>query len=279
MLNIDKKTVDDVIHDFYIPIKPNILTQLQSLMSDNESIISDFFKVISKDVALSSEILKTVNSAFFGLERTICDIQYAVCFMGKDTVNALSTVILFKRSFADVCCCLSLERFWDDAKDIAYAMTFINKKKGTQLSDGCLYTIGLFHDCGIPTFSNKFDDYKETLIAANGEGENSIESEENQYGTNHAVVGHFIAVSWNLPEDVCNIILGHHDLNFLANTTDINEQLGFATLKLAENFVHRNKRHSESPDWKYVKDDVLKLLNIDMDEYNDLEQYYSSLIL
>lgn len=279
MIITEEKAIDDVTQDFYIPIKPKILTQFQSLMSDNESIIADFVHIISKDVALSSAVLELINSAAFGLNKKICDIEHAVCFMGKDAINDISTAILFRRSFANVSSCLSLERYWDDAKDIAYTMAFINKKYHSQFSDGFMYTIGLFHDCGIPAFSNKFDDYKETLIECNEEGCNSIASEESKYRTNHAVVGYFIATSWNLPEEVCNIILHHHDFNFLAKTSNINEHIGFATLKLAENLVHVNKRHCESPDWQHVRDDVLNLLNLNADEYFYLEKHYSDIIL
>ena len=279
MLKIKEKAINGLPHGFFIPMKPKVLTQLQRLMRDNESIISDFAKVISKDVSLSAEILKNVNSALFSLESKITDIQLAVCFIGKDAINALASAILFKRSFIHLDCCLSLERFWDDSKDIAYAMTFISKQIQSPLSGGNLYTIGLFHDCGIPAFSHKFDDYKETLIEANRAGINSIALEESKYEINHAMVGYLIAMSWHLPEKVCDIILHHHDINFLASTANNDEKLGYATLKLAENLVYRNKRHSESPDWEQVKADVLTMLAVNIDEYIELERNYSSLIL
>ena len=279
MILIKDKPTYELPYGFFIPIKPKILTQLQRLMRDEEAILADFAKVIAKDVSLSSEVLKNVNSALFALETKVTDIQHAVCFIGKDSINALATAVLFKRSFTQLDCCLTLERFWDDSKDIAYAMTFINKQLVSPMSDGPLYTIGLFHACGIPAFANKFDDYKETLIEANGAGENSISLEEHKYKVNHASVGYLIAMSWHLPEQVCNIILHHHDVNFLATTTSIDEQLGYAMLKLAENLVYRNKRHCESPDWLQVTDAVLNRLEINLDDYLELEKFYSSIIL
>ena len=277
--NTEKGAVSIKPHGFLIPIKPKALTQLQRLMKDSESIIADFAKVIAKDVSLSAAVLKTVNSAFFALETQITDIQHAVCFIGKDIINALATAIMFKQSFVDAPSCLSLERYWDDSKDIAYSMTFINKELQSKLPDGLLYTIGLFHDCGIPAFSNKFNDYKEVLIKANQVGGNSIALEESEYGMNHAVIGYLIARSWSLPEQVSNIILHHHDLNFLTTSTNKEEQLAYATLKLAENLVYRNKRHCESPDWQHIKEEVLATLGINIDKYIELDKYYSDLVL
>ena len=248
-------------------------------MRDNESILSGFAKVISKDVSLSAEILKNVNSALFSLETKISDIQHAVYFIGKDAINTIATAILFMRSFTHLNCCLSLESFWDDSKNFAYAMTFINKKLQSPLSDGYLYTIGLFHDCSIPAFAHKFDDYKATLIEANRAGENPTTLKENKYEINHSLTVDLFTVSWHLPEHGCYIILHHHDINFLTGTIDPDEQRGYAILKLAENLVYKNKRHSASPGWHTVKGAALIRLALDTEKYIELEKYYVSLIL
>ena len=55
MLKIKEKAINGLPHGFFIPMKPKVLTQLQRLMRDNESIISDFAKVIT--TLLSGEIL------------------------------------------------------------------------------------------------------------------------------------------------------------------------------------------------------------------------------
>jgi len=279
MLSFEEATAESILDSFYIPIKPKVLSQLHWLMDDEDAAILDFAKIISKDVSLSASILSIVNSSLFSIDKNISDIQHAVCFIGKDGIISIASSVLFERAFCEIKSCLSLERFWDDSKDIAFAMTFINKKIQSPLSDGCLYSIGLFHDCGIPAFANKFDDYKELLIEANQNMGNSVQLENSKYGFNHLVVGHLIARSWHLSETICKVILHHHDLNFISNCQDINTKTGYAMLKLAENLVHRNKRYCESPDWKFTCDEVLNTLDLDVDEYIELEKYYSSLIL
>ena len=271
MIYIDDKVIEEVASGFHIPVKPEILTELQHVMSKRESNIFDEASVIAKDVGLSSAILKTVNSSFFGLRKKISDIHKAACFLGMDILNDLVTALLFKSSFDGIPSCLSLERYWDDASDAANAMIFISKNITTPLPVECLYSIGLFHDCGIPALSNKFDDYKRLLIEANTRGQSSIALEESKYKTNHAIVGYFIASSWNLPSMVCNIVLNHHEMNFLTKSTSIDEKLGYATLKLAENLVERKKRDNTSPDWEELKDSLLKILNLTTDQYSELE--------
>lgn len=41
---------------------------------------------------------------------------------------------------------------------------------------------------------------------------------------------------------------------------------------MAENFVHINKRFVASPDWHLMKSDVLKALNLDEDDYQDIKE-------
>ncbi len=274
MFYIDDKVIDKVASGFHIPVKPEILTKLQHVMSKRDSSIADEALVIAQDVGLSSAILKTVNSSFFGLRKKVSDIHQAACFLGMDILNDLVTALLFKSSFDGIPSCITLERYWDDANEVASAMIFISKNINTPLPIECLYSIGLFHDCGIPALSNKFDDYKDVLIAANTSGQSSVTLEESKYQTNHAVVGYFIASSWNLPHIVCNIVLNHHEMDFLTQSTSLDEKLGYATLKLAENLVERKKRDAVSFDWEELNHALLTVLNLTTDQYIDLEKEF-----
>ena len=278
MINIDETVIDFVAKGFQIPAKPDILTQLQHVMSKPESSAADEAKVIAKDVSLSGAILKTINSPFFGLRKKISNVEQAVSFLGLDIVNDLVTALLFRDAFDNITCCLSLERFWDDSKDVANAMTFISKQVSPAIKDDLLYSIGLFHNCGIPAFSNKFDDYKETLIAANSMNENSIRLEQSKYGSDHAIIGYYIASSWQLPKTVCSIILNHHELDFLSSNNSKEDNIRFAILKLAENLVDRNKRHNQSPDWEKVQTTVFDLLNMDQQDFLAMERTYTELL-
>ena len=112
------------------------------------------------------------------------------------------------------------------------------------------------------------------MIEANTKGQSSITLEESKYRTNHAIVGYFIASSWNLPGMVCNIVLNHHEMNFLTKSTSLDEKLGYATLKLAENLVERKKRDVVSPDWETLKNAILEILNLTPEQYNDLEKNF-----
>lgn len=276
MFNLDNKKMAEVVSGYQIPVKPQILTQIQDEMAEIEPSIENISKIISSDVGLSSAILKIINSPFYGMNRRISEIKQAVMMLGIKTIKGLVTALLLKQSFKGDAS-ISLERFWDDALDIANAMTYIGNKIKNELPVDMLYTIGLFHDCGIPVLALKYTDYKELLIEANKSGDNTIKLEESNYRTNHAVMGYYIASSWHLPKDLCHLILQHHEKDFLVYVKDPEIQLAFAALKMAENMVEKVKRYKSSPDWEYLEDEILELIGMSHTDYLDLEEDFSEL--
>jgi len=277
LIYVDNLVLDDVARGFHIPAKPEILHEFKKIMSDDDASISDEAAIVSKDISLSSAILKAINSPFFGITRSISNIHQAVCFMGMEGVNYLATALLLKKAFVGETSCLSFDRFWSDATNIANAMMFISKNISCDIPTDSLYAVGLFHDCGIPAMALQYNDYKDTLDEADELGFNSVIIENEKYKTNHAIVGYYIASSWHLPKEICNIILQHHELDFLFKVTGSNEQLIYATLKIAENITERKHRFRQSFDWQFIGEDVLDVLGINSDEYADLEDKYCAM--
>ena len=211
MFDLDEKKISSVISSFQIPVKPKILTELQSIMEEEEPCIDKIAHLISSDVGLSAAILKVINSPFYGMNRMISEIKQAVMMLGLKTINGLVTALLLKASFKGDAC-ISLERFWDDSLDVANAMAFLGNKVKNKVPVDMLYTIGLFQNCGIPLLALKYPDYDKVLSEANRMGNNSIAVEEQKYKTNHAVLGYYVATSWHLPKEICKLILEHHEL-------------------------------------------------------------------
>jgi len=264
--------MSEVISGFQIPVKPEILSHIQALMDEDDPSIEDISTLISGDVGLSAAILKIINSPFYGMNRRISEIKQAVMMLGLKTINGLVTALLLKVSFKGDAC-ISLERFWD----VANAMTYIGNKVKNELPVDMLYTIGLFQDCGIPLLALKYPDYKDVLSEANKQGVNSIKLEEARYRTNHAVIGYYVATSWHLPKDICQLILQHHDNDFFNQITDHKAQLAFAVLKAAENMVEGVKRYNPSPDWADIGEAALDILGISPEDYGDLENDFAEL--
>jgi len=268
--------MEKVVSGFQIPIKPEVLTNIQQLMSITEPDIEEVAALVSNDIGLSSAILKIINSPFYGMNRRISEIKQAVMMLGLTTINSLVTAIALRGAFEGEAA-ISLERFWDDATDVANAMTFLGQKVKSEIPVDMLYTLGLFHDCGIALLALKYPDYKDILIEANNSQTNSVALEEQHYQTNHAVLGFYVASSWNLPKELCQMILIHHDNQAIVAASDKQQQLALAVLKAAENLTETAKRYQQSSDWPQVKKEILSILGISEEDYSDLEDDFSEL--
>lgn len=273
MIEIDKKVLNDLASGFNIPPKPELLQSLQNELNSESPELNNIAAIVSEDVAIAASVLKVINSPFYGLARTITDIKQAVMFLGIDGIATLVTGFLLQQAFEQKKCCIKLERFWDTASEIATICTLIGKKIKSKVPTENLHMIGLFHDAGIPAMAMNYSDYIKVLAESNRDYHTTlIEREEARYRTNHAVIGYYLATSWNLPKNICQIILRHHDASYLDTNDYGPDELTFAALQMAVNIVHVNRRFVASPDWPYMKEKVLTALNLDEEDYQDIKE-------
>src|ERR1051325_10899377 len=72
-----------------LPSMPAIALQVLELAQKDQVDIAEIARVISKDPALSSKILRTVNSSFYGRANTISTISHALVILGLQAVKTL----------------------------------------------------------------------------------------------------------------------------------------------------------------------------------------------
>lgn len=271
MLNVDDKVISDISRGFSVPAQPELLVKIQDLMAAPEPDLNVIASAISRDVAVSATVLKTINSPVYGLARSVSDIHKATRYIGLNGVTSLVTSNLIKDSFRQDNCSIPLEDFWDTSSNIASTSVFIGKSLKQAVSNDKLFSLGLFHDCGIPVMATKYQDYGKTYEHAFNSSDETLTSiEDDAYRVNHAILGYYVASSWRLPKDICQLILSHHDLNFLRSSNSRVQKFYFAILKMAENIVQNVKHFRDVPDWQYIRDGVYQTLGLDNENYLDL---------
>lgn len=275
MTKLDLSKPETQIRKYKLPPCPNVLVEIQQLASSGSANAGDYAHSISKDVALTGMVLKTINSPLFGLKRKVLSIENAIVLLGIERVEKLVTYTELRRTTSGKAS-ISLEKFWDNAMEISSLMVmlsgYLNSNKQTKQDD--YFSVGLFRDCGIPLLAMRFDDYRETLMEANNSPESVFtDIEEEKYQTNHAVLGYLLAKSWYLPDEICELILRHHDLDLLSSA-DVSESQKdlHATSKIAAD-VHSHMRYSiESSEWYLEKEMVLERFYLSELDYQELQQ-------
>lgn len=271
--------IQQVLQGISVPPQPQIMVDLQMEQVMPNPDLRAIAKLISQDPGLSGALLKVVNSPFFGLANRIASIQQAVNLLGCNTVINLINAQSIRGELTDEAI-VNLNRFWDTAQDVAMTCLTLAKRIGYRSPDEA-YTLGLFHNCGIPLMLKRFPHYMEVLEQAYANADEHhrvVDTENDQLNTNHAVVGYYTAKSWNLPLHLCEVIASHH--NALAIFTDDSgrdAQLKtlLAILKMAENICDTYRilgNQHEDREWQSIEQLVLEYVGLSEYDFENLRE-------
>ncbi|MCP9337388.1 HDOD domain-containing protein [Pseudomonas xanthomarina] len=251
-----------------MPPQPQIMVDLQMEQVMPDPDLRAIARLISQDPGLSGALLKTVNSPFFGLANRIASIQQAVNLLGCRSVINLINAQSIRGELTDAAI-VTLNRFWDSAQDVASTCLALAKRIGHPAPDEA-YTLGLFHNCGIPLMLTRFPGYMTVLeeAYASVDAVTRVTDIENRVlNTNHAVVGYFVARSWKLPQHLCEAIANHHNALALFNDewSDPQVKTLLAILKMAEHICACHRVLGDQPEdheWDAVAQLVLEYVGL-----------------
>jgi HD-like signal output (HDOD) protein len=274
---LSEEQIRQVLQGINVPPQPQIMVDLQMEQAMPEPDLRTIARLISQDPGLSGALLKTVNSPFFGQAKRVSSIQQAVNLLGCNSVINLINAQSIKGAMSDATI-ISLSRFWDTAQDVAMASLALAKRLGYPAPDEA-YTVGLFHNCGIPLMLKRFPSYMDVLVEAYARTgrDTRIADVENQHlATNHAVVGYYTARSWKLPAHLCDVIAQHHSAaalfgdEFAAPRT----KTLLAILKMAEHICACHRllgNQAVDHEWAAIADLVLDYLQLTEYDFEGLK--------
>ena len=273
--DLSKEQLEKLFKGIKIPPQPQILVDIQMETAMPDCSLDNIAALIAKDVSLSGWVLKTVNSSFFSLPNKVTSIGQAIKLLGVSSVINIVNAVSISEALAidDI---EALNDFWDNANDVASACSVVSKKLGLPLADSA-YTLGLFHDCGIPLLRMKHENYFDILKDAYSQSEVRITEVENRtIQSNHAVIGYYVAKSWKLPTEICQAIADHHKvgemlaLNKGAESTKNNL---LVTLKIAEHLCGTYSKPGEANvdyEFERIKPAIFNYLGISEIELDDI---------
>lgn len=276
---ISAEQIQQVLQGISVPPQPQIMVDLQMEQVMPHPDLKSIAKLISQDPGLSGALLKIVNSPYFGLANKVSSIQRAVNLLGSRSVINMINALSIRGEMSDETI-VTLNRFWDTAQDVAMTCLTLAKRIGCEAPDEA-YTLGLFHNCGIPLMLKRFPNYMDVLEEAYcsaGPERRIVDTENRLLNTNHAVVGYFTAKSWNLPRHLCEAIANHH--NTLAifsddSSRDVQLKNLLAILKMAEHICSCYRvlgNQAEDHEWRSVQPLVLDYVGLSEYDFENLRE-------
>ena len=268
---LNENELTALIRNYNIPPQPHILAEIQNANDDLPTIAG----IISHDVALSSGLLQTINSSYYGLANNITSIQQAAMLLGLKAVKNIVNCQLLHAQAGNYQN-KDLSDFWQTANDVANTAATLVHILGFGSTDEA-YTLGLFHNCGIPILMDKHKDYLATIQTAYNSTNKRITQIENEsYSTNHAVLGYMVSRAWKLPEHLRIAIRDHHNfdrLSFKQNNYSTEADSILAILKMAEHISHVHSvlgKDQEDNEWQTIKLNIFDLLGISEPDFVDI---------
>ncbi|MDD2059870.1 HDOD domain-containing protein [Pseudomonas sp. GD03860] len=276
---LSAEQIQQALQGISVPPQPQIMVDLQFEQYMPDPDLEVIAKLISQDPGLSGALLKLVNSPYYGLSNKIASIQRAVNLLGSRSIINLINAQSIKGEMSDETI-VTLNRFWDTAQDVAMTCMTLAKRIGSQAVDEA-YALGLFHDCGVPLMLKRFPDYMSVLedaYASAGPNQRVVDTENQVFNTNHAVVGYYTAKSWRLPEHLSNAIANHHNaLAVFSDDSARNSQLKnlLAILKMAEHICASYRvlgNQNVDHEWNTVGPLVLDYIGLSEYDFENLKQ-------
>lgn len=256
-----QKEIDTISKEFSnaiqdLPQFPQNIEKLNKLLDSDDSKISDIANQISNDVALTGELLKTVNSAAFSLQTPCSSIADAVKMMGtrgiKNMLYSIGSLNIFAAQTK------KNEDLWKHSYQVAFYS--YNLAKNFCKSDNSVvedsFVCGLLHDMGKVIFETNCPEYIENVKKICKDKITSLDLFEKIIsGVNHGEIGAKIAEKWNFPESIINVIRFHHSPENAPEATKILA----AIIYIANLMVHY---HNSDIQYCQIDKNILEKFNI-----------------
>ena len=217
---ISARSLEEILETAQIPALPQTAIQLLELSQDASNGPAEFARPIEADAGLMSQILKFVNSSYFGFSREISSVQQALALVGVRTIKNFA---LWSAVFSLVpdpkFGPFDLKKLWQDSLRRAVFARILGKSMKLANAED-LFAAALLQDMAIPLLLKHLPEEYEPLIERQGvEGVRLSELEAEVFGWDHAQAAAALVRNWCLPEEFAKLIERHPRFRELISST------------------------------------------------------------
>jgi len=195
-----------------LPSAPAAQERLVDTLESPSCSIGQIGEVVASDPSLAVQVLKLVNSAFFGFTREVSDVTEAVQLLGVGALRSLAlTFQLFAKFDPTTCGACALESTWTHSRrTAALARRIAQAESSDRRIAEQAFTAGLLHDIGkLVLAADSPTQYARFLSLAHGEQREMARAELTTWKTTSADVGAYLLGLWGLPAPLVDAAAYH----------------------------------------------------------------------
>ena len=211
MTNVDASTdLKQLLKGAQLPALPQSAIRLLELSQDPENGPAEFAIPIESDPGLTGQVLKFVNSSYFGFSREISSVKLAITLVGIRTIKNFA---LWSAVFSLIpnpkCGPFDLKSLWQDSLRRGLFARAMSKVLGIKESED-LFAAALLQDMAVPLLAKELPQQYLGLLDARKDGQRRLSDlEQEMFGWSHGQAAGVMARTWRLPEQLTDLIESH----------------------------------------------------------------------
>jgi HD-like signal output (HDOD) protein len=221
---------------------PEVTARIVQAVEDPSATPKVVQRAVEYDPALTTKILKLVNSAFYGLPSQVASLERAIVMLGLSAVRSLALAASLSRLFKNdrICEQFTTADLWRHCVAVGVCSRLLARAARGVPGDEA-FVAGLVHDMGLIIAQQLFrEQVSQVAQRCLAEPQSYCAAEEVAFGADHQALGGALAAKWKFPPGVCHAVAYHHDpsslqpdlqkmaaLVYLADTLCCQGQQGF----------------------------------------------------
>lgn len=214
----------ELLQSAQLPALPHSAIRLLELSQNPDNGPAEFAVPIEADPGLTGQVLKFVNSSYFGFSREISSIKLAITLVGIRTIkNFALWSAVFSLMPNPKCGPFDLKSLWQDSLRRGLFARAMGKLSGLKEAED-LFAAALLQDMAVPLLAKELPQRYLKLFAGRTESPSRLSDlERAEFGWTHADAAALMARTWSLPEEFARLIESHTQLPEMlaAGSTDV----------------------------------------------------------
>jgi HD-like signal output (HDOD) protein len=217
MANTEFPRVDleEILSATQLPAMPQSALRILEVSRNPDAGAPELAIPIETDPGLTVQVLKFVNSSYFGFPNEISNVKQAITLVGMRTVKNFA---LYSAVFSLIpnpqCGQFDLKKLWQDSLRRALFARHMAKVLGTEEAEES-FAAALLQDMAIPLLAKEIPGAYQTLFEARRSDAAARLSllEGHVFGWTHADAAGLMARNWKLPEAFSTLIEHHLEID------------------------------------------------------------------
>jgi len=203
--------IEEKLHDerTVLPVFDKTGFQIQQEVAKPEPDVNRIERLIAGDQALTSQVLKTANSAFYKGLTKVPTVRAAIVRLGTTEISNIVLLATQQRHYTakDPRIKKMVQKLWRHAVGCAIGSQWAAREFGFKHLTREAFTAGLLHDVGKLLLFSVIDSIQREEKVAIHSDETLLTEIMINFHTQH---GHILLKNWNLPDAYCVIARDHH---------------------------------------------------------------------